>query len=176
MVWLTGVAQPLSFHPPSELAAGKTYPQRGPLSDAEFDAYFLSYGASLSLLSSRSHSTCPPPSLPLALSQVVYMCVCVCVCADPASRASFAACATDLILGLLLPSSSFSSKGEGEGAPLPYQGQATTLASLSFSLADVDWSTRLAFGYYIKPNYPGRSSHLVRLLSFPLQSRLLQPC
>ena len=58
-MWLTGVAQPLSFHPPSELAAGKTYPQRGPLSDAEFDAYFLSYGASLSLLhSARSLSLC----------------------------------------------------------------------------------------------------------------------
>lgn len=61
----------------------------------------------------------------------------------------------DLVVGLLLPS-------------LPPGVQATEGgADVSLSdalgnadLASLDWRKSLACFYYVKPNYPGRSSHL----------------
>ncbi|KAN0066457.1 hypothetical protein ACQY0O_000551 [Thecaphora frezii] len=60
----------------------------------------------------------------------------------------------DLIVGFFLPSSALPS------ASIPTTGLEVDLGVLSTDIASLPFATSLAGFYYIKPNYPGRSSHI----------------
>ncbi|UZJ57517.1 hypothetical protein CBS101457_006837 [Exobasidium rhododendri] len=95
-----------------ELERGVTYPQRGPMSDAEFKGYFISY---------------------------------------------------DLIVGVLLSQDQTNTLTKLSGhqaadTSIPKTGVQVDIPKGFFD--SIDWITAYGFSYYIKPNYPGRSSHL----------------
>ncbi|PWN47401.1 acyl-CoA N-acyltransferase [Violaceomyces palustris] len=83
-----------------ELERGVTYPQRGPMDDAEFRAYFLGY---------------------------------------------------DLLAAFFVDDS---------GEEIPTEGKEVSLSILGCKVSELDPKSRLAGFYYIKPNYPHRSSHI----------------
>ncbi|EPQ31866.1 uncharacterized protein PFL1_00065 [Pseudozyma flocculosa PF-1] len=60
----------------------------------------------------------------------------------------------DLIVAFFLPASALRS------APIPTTGETVPLSHLTTSLSALDFRHALAGFYYIKPNYPGRSSHI----------------
>lgn len=108
---------------------------------AEFEDYFLGYGASLVL-----------GALKTALLNTATLLL------------------TDCIVGVLI------SSDEAKRLNLPTPDADGTQVELEqvdlLALSDVDWATRYAFSYYIKPNYPGRSSHLCNAgFIVPLSSR-----
>lgn len=61
----------------------------------------------------------------------------------------------DLIVGVFLPALP-------QGLAPSEEGSDVTLADVlgADSLESLDWEKSLACFYYIKPNYPGRSSHI----------------
>lgn len=61
----------------------------------------------------------------------------------------------DLIVGLFLNAEQAASVGS-----IPLNGVEVPLAILTSDVFQLDFSPLLAGYYYIKPNYPGRSSHL----------------
>ncbi|PWN41217.1 hypothetical protein IE81DRAFT_324829 [Ceraceosorus guamensis] len=125
----------------NELEAGSTYPQRGPMSRQEFSSYFLANDLIVGLLFSKAE---------LQLQQVPINAE-----AEP-----------DLLAEVLTEAIQNTSDNVLDfHGHLPTSGMALQLdvASLIQRVSTegtVDWESRWRFAYYIKPNYPGRSSHL----------------
>lgn len=122
----------LSF---SELAAGRTYPQSDQMSESEFRNYFLAYGESSHLVQRPAFNYC--------------------VLIAFASSASSAS--TDLIVGYFVSERYVSDLSLG-----PEISSNGTLISREKVMENASLfnAKSLAASYYIKPNYPSRSSHI----------------